>query len=354
MSHRVPFAIAVTVLFAAACSITTTTNDGGSSGGTSGSSGTSGTSGGTSGASGTSGGTSGASGASGGTSGTSGSSGGTSGTSGASGGTSGSSGATDAGTDAAGGVVKKGTLTVSQTLQVIGGNDYYSGYAFASFYQYDPSKVGPGACTTTTTGACSVIACNLASTQDAGVVSYPNAGTVTFTTPAPTTFTLSPTGANGAYNVPTTQTQIWTAGDTVTASATGGDVPAFSGKTVTAPSDVTVTAPVFDTSARTTLSRASDLSVAWSGGSVGNVQIMVSTSQVGVHSVSATCTFAATAGSATIPAAVMGQLDKADGTSIYGSIVVAPQNDVPFKAGDWDVTLRAGAGGKSGLFTATD
>jgi hypothetical protein len=336
-------AFAATLLVGVACSGTAATVDGTSSGGgaSSGSAGTSGA-GGSSGTAGSSG-TSSSSGTTS-SSGTSGSAGTTS-----SSGTSGSAG--DAGTGT--GIVKKGSLTVSQTKTVLAGKAYFATYAFASFYQYDSGTTGP--CATATIGTCTVTTCTLGGgTPDAGVVSYPNAGTITVTTPAPTTLTLTPTATHGTYTTPTGQVQIWTAGDTITASATGGDAAAFSGKAVTAPNDVVVTSPTFDGSAHASFSRAADLVVGWTGGSVGNVQVMVSTTQIGVRSVSAACTFPAPSGAGAIPAAVMSQLGKADGSSVYGSIVVTPQNDASFKDGDWDVTFRASAGGKSGVFTALD
>ena len=105
--------------------------------------------------------------------------------------------------------------------------------------------------------------------------------------------------------------------------------------------------------ARTTVSRTSALGVTWTGGT-GSVQVALNTSQQGVRSVSVTCIFPASGGGAQVPAAAMGKLDRANGTSIYGSMTVTPFEETAFSSGDWDVVFRASATGKSGLFTATN
>jgi hypothetical protein len=133
---------------------------------------------------------------------------------------------------------------------------------------------------------------------------------------------------------------LWDGGETLTASAAGQSVPAFSGKTVTAPKAITVTAPNCPGVGLPTgcgLSRATDLTVAWTGGADTSVQATL-TSNTQTRHVAVTCRFASSPG--TIGAAAMAKLDKDDaGHSnflwIYGS------NQTTFTAGGYDVTLEA-------------
>jgi hypothetical protein len=167
-------------------------------------------------------------------------------------------------------------------------------------------------------------------------------------------FTLSP-GADGSYTLATGSDQLWTAGGSVAVTATGAAVPAFSGA-VSAPADIEVTAPAFGLNNYVTISRATDLPVTWTGGGVGNVTITFTTVDPkpmgGFTSVS--CVVPEAPGSTAIPAAIIGKLAKADGATILGSFSVVPSNETPLKAGDFDVTLRAGGTSYSGNFRASD
>lgn len=252
---------------------------------------------------------------------------------------------------------KKGQIIVSQTTTIAANNAYYSSYATAYFYAYDPNSLGGSQCTITTSGSCTVTECNLSggSATDGGVGVAPNAGTLTITGgQIAGAMTLTPTNTNGSYTVPVLQSRIFTPGATLGVSATGGTVPAFSGKTVQAPADLTVVAPAFDSQNRTSLSRAGALSVAWSGASTGSVQVALTTSQQYVRSVSAVCTFSAAGGGAQVPAAVMGKLDRANNTTVYGSMTITPVQETAFQSGGWDITFRAQGTGKAGLFTTSD
>ena len=84
------------------------------------------------------------------------------------------------------------------------------------------------------------------------------------------------------------------------------------------------------------------------------MQVALTTSQQNVRSVSVTCIFPASGGAAQVPAAVMAKLDRANGSSIYGSMTVTPFEETPFTSGGWDIAFRASASGKSGLFVASN
>jgi hypothetical protein len=253
--------------------------------------------------------------------------------------------------------VKKGQIIVSQTTTAAANNTYYSSYATAYFYAYDPNSLGASQCAITTAGSCTVTECNLSggSAGDGGVAVPPNAGTLTITGGQISgALTLTPTNTNGSYTAPVLQSRIFSPGATLSVSATGGAVPAFSGKTVQAPPDLTVTAPAFDGQNRTSLSRAGALSVGWTGAGPGSVQVALTTSQQYVRSVSAVCMFPAAGGGAQVPAAVMGKLDRANNTTIYGSMTITPVEETAFQSGGWDIAFRAQGTGKAGLFTTSD
>jgi len=307
----------------------------------------------------------------GGSSGSSGSSGGSS--SGSSGSSGSSSGSTDGGSSS-GGTVKTGLLSATQITIVAGSQTIYSTSLFATFIAASAGSSGGGGnspCTTTTEGSCKVTDCTFATSDagptdagprpdagpapDAGPVMADNAGVLTIKGGklAAAGVTLSP-GANGAYSPTTGSTQIFAGGDTVTVDAVGAQVPAFSGKALQTPNDIVLTSPTFDTAAKTSFPRDADLNVAWTGGGTGNLNVNVTSIRSGTRSVTIACTFGASGGTGVVPTAALSKLDQTDGTTVFGSISIQPQNSVPFTSGDWNVTFTTTATGKSGLFTTTN
>jgi hypothetical protein len=142
-------------------------------------------------------------------------------------------------------------------------------------------------------------------------------------------------------------------GETITASAAGADVAAFSGKTVTAPNPITVTAPTCTLNMTTfmydcgTQSLASDLTVSWTGGASTGVTAQITTSKASdLRSV--VCSF--TSSPATIPAAALGMLGKtADGYT--ANLSVAPTNTTAFTSGGYSIDLTASSNGAAGTLT---
>jgi hypothetical protein len=247
-------------------------------------------------------------------------------------------------------VLKTGLISIDQRTS-LGPPDSYNGSANALFLE-SSSAVNPS-CAVTTSGPCTATVCTTsgAGGGDAGALTYPSAGTITITTPMGPGFTLSP-GADGSYTFTTRQGQLWTAGGSVAVSAAGAAVPAFSGA-VSAPPDITLTAPVFGANTYVTISRATDLAVTWTGGGAGNVRITFGTTHTGSFT-GVQCVVPQGPGAAAIPAAVLGKLAKADGATILGSFAVVPLNDTNLKAGDFDVILRATGTSVSGGFRASD
>lgn len=54
-----------------------------------------------------------------------------------------------------------------------------------------------------------------------------------------------------------------------------------------------------------------------------------------------------------VPSAALSKLEKADGTSVYGSVSISPSSETTFSAGAYTTTFRVTATGKVGMFTAS-
>jgi hypothetical protein len=173
-------------------------------------------------------------------------------------------------------------------------------------------------CTTNSIGPCDLGSCGTATM-------YPNAGTLTLTG-GMQTVTLTP-GTDGSYSDASGTTALWNGGETLTITASGGTVPAFSGS-LRAPTPITVTglAGAAWPTAMVNVARTTDLVVTWTPAS-GTVLIGIGNQTSGM-----TCLFDASAGTGTIPsqalqmlAAGMAELDVSSGDQqmlMAGSIPV--------------------------------
>ena len=134
--------------------------------------------------------------------------------------------------------------------------------------------------------------------------------------------------------------RLWNGGETLTVSATGGDVPAFSGKTVTAPSEITLTAPVCSpelASADCGLSRSADLTIAWTGGASTTVLATLRSNRSNRHVVM-NCRFASSPG--IVSAEAMSKLG-ADDAGYSSVLSIQGSNRTTFTAGDYDIAFEA-------------
>lgn len=184
-------------------------------------------------------------------------------------------------------------------------------------------------CTTIEDGDCLVIECS----TDPLTVIRRSAGAVTVTGGS-REVTLTPDASN-EYAASSSATEgLFDGGETVRVAAAGDHVPAFE-VSATAPSAITFSAPNFF--APITVDRTQDLEVTWTGGADGVAVAVVAT--VGAdRTVDVVCEFPASAGSGSIPAAVLGQLpDPSEITSAAVSGGVRSQEQV--ETGDWLVTL---------------
>jgi hypothetical protein len=106
------------------------------------------------------------------------------------------------------------------------------------------------------------------------------------------------------YQIGTVQTWF-TTGQTVTASATGGTVPAFA-QSVTAGPFVPITTPSMSGGA-VTIPTSADLAVTWSGGQGGATMLLELIGQAGAGQLAVTCQWDATLGHGAVPHALLQQ-----------------------------------------------
>jgi hypothetical protein len=202
-----------------------------------------------------------------------------------------------------------------------------------------PANVAPP-CTTRTEGACTITQCNFTSADagapdpDAGVANTTRSAGVITVSGGGQMVQLTP-GANGTYPTDTQRMSVFAPGTELTVSAAGDamGVAAFTG-TVTMPGPITVTAPMISLTAPTTIARAQPLMVTWTGGTTGKVSVVMASSASGGASIS--CSYDATAGSATVPATVLMALPMGDGSIAIGGSSTREQT-----AGGFNVTLTA-------------
>jgi hypothetical protein len=154
--------------------------------------------------------------------------------------------------------------------------------------------------------------------------------------------------ANRQY-VWTANAALWNGGETLTASSTGGVVPAFS-QTVVAPGAVNVTSPACDGSSCGTIDCAQDLPVSWTGTSGLHLRFRSVS-----HSPSAEryvdCSFTSSPG--VVPAAALGMVFRSNGLA-SPEVLIDSFNATTFSAGDYDITLRASARQPGGFFATVN
>ncbi len=200
----------------------------------------------------------------------------------------------DSGAMSAGEVARIGRVSVIYNTISNGA----SGGLSATFWQATSS-----ACTERTVGPCDVLRCNLA---DGGTppVTELSAGTIDIGG-GTSSATLAPASDSSyAYggNLPT-----YAAGDSITVSASGAAIPAFS-TSVAFGSPISITAPGL--SGAPVIDHTKDLAITWTGGGSSHVLVAISES-VPDRSVFITCVFDEVSGSATVPAGAVSDLEVA-------------------------------------------
>jgi hypothetical protein len=148
------------------------------------------------------------------------------------------------------------------------------------------------------------------------------------------TMTLTPGGYG--YNTVSGSVAFFTGGETVKFAAPGNakGAPAFD-TTLSAPSSVTITSPVFDSQGRVTVGGGQNLTVKWSGATAGEVATQIS-SGTSAKSAIARCAFPTASGQGVVPASVISAV-KAVGAQT--SIVISSESRTVKNPDGWDLTI---------------
>ena len=226
----------------------------------------------------------------------------------------------DSGSSSGGGSLPYfGAMTASRT--VAGATTIYtiSGGFFATPDVSIPDASAAATCPTagTVSGSCCFVppaAPSDAGASDAGATfSFVSAGAITFKDGTAAIAALNP-GTNGAYGISSANNPSvkWQPGDTLAVSAAGSAVKSFTGNLVTVQDFAGVT-PALSYTTPATVPITADFAVKWTPGSASTVRLFVDavkgTAQVG----SIACDVADSAGSATVPAALLSKLTTGDG-----------------------------------------
>jgi hypothetical protein len=261
------------------------------------------------------------------------------GVAGSGGGAAGSGGATGAGTQV-------GVIALSRLCLLDGGNCSNDGYTY--FY----ASVD-GGCVWTMVSGCQVFDCHYIGIKP----DYASAGVVTIDGTqfdgGPITFDDHGDGGypNFASYFAIDPPPLWSGGETLTVTATGLTVPAFSGKTVRAPHDLSLTGPTCPGGWCGNFSRSQPFTVAWSGGAGSEATVKLSSYTPANWQAVVVCNLPSSPG--TIPAAAMAHLwASSDAGSIDGgynaALLVSPSNTTTFKSGTFDISFSATGRGEGG------
>ena len=145
---------------------------------------------------------------------------------------------------------------------------------------------------------------------------------------------LVPSGTT--YDLASGKTFLWHGGETITVTGDGKDVPAFT-TTLTAPSKLTLTAPALPPTQNDLLivTKSVDFSATWTGASSGQMVLYFDAAD-GSMAYTSTCTFNASDGKATVPAAALAPFPKGSGT--FNFYVKEVANAI---AGTWSIKFTA-------------
>lgn len=143
---------------------------------------------------------------------------------------------------------------------------------------------------------------------------------------------LTPKSDN-TYAPSTGATSLYSGGETLSVTAEGKDVPAFT-TTLTAPGTITLAAPVV-TAGALTVKRSTGVTATFSGTSSGVVVLYFSATSASM-AFSATCTFDAAAGSGSVPPAAFADFPAGGGTFDF----YVKQSSIVMPAG-WQVHFTA-------------
>jgi hypothetical protein len=227
------------------------------------------------------------------------------------------------GSDGGGGADSGGTVTAGEVSFASGGSGPLSGaYTIVGAFDRGSGSLGGGAAgiCEAPVGGCTY--CN--SHVDGGIsggnlmITLLSAGVLTVKDGTTTLGTLdyqADDAGMGDYEIDSNSdpTLTWAAGDTLSASATGGQIPAFSAS-ITAPQDIAGLTPALSLTSTTTVSTGAPFVLSWTPSSDTGAQMVLVLGGFGGGGGTASCTAADSAGSITVPVAVLQKLGMGGGT----------------------------------------
>ncbi|MGC4119033.1 MAG: hypothetical protein QM765_31595 [Myxococcales bacterium] len=174
-----------------------------------------------------------------------------------------------------------------------------------------------------------------------------SAGTLTVSGLIPGAINLSP-AADGYQE--SGVMRVWEPGAVLSVSATGEVVPAFGGRTITAPADIVVTEPLWRAGSFGSISRSAPLTVAWAGQAPVGVSLTSMTSE---RILTLRCRLTESPG--TVPAEALSNLWAPDAGGV-NALSIRPRQVVQFTVQDWEIELSAmgSGGGNAGAFSVSD
>lgn len=207
-----------------------------------------------------------------------------------------------------------------------------SPYVSASFFteaHNGPPGSGLDGCAVTTSGACTYYSCT--GSDQPGV----RAGTIEVSGVWPTPTTVDLRCDTNSYEY-AASSPGFAAGQTLTVSASGANVPAFGPQGVVAPPLALLTSPAFD-AGMTSVSTSADLPIAWTGGQAGATMLLKVASNTSPSTFSYTsCSWDASAGQGTIPAVVLKPFSGTNQQMSYGQY-----RSTAFSSGAYSISLSA-------------
>ncbi len=251
----------------------------------------------------------------------------------------------------------RGEVLVSQSVREVGTRSVFSSHLSASFLEVGAPTPSP--CVERREGSCVLRVCNqtgaiVANTRTAGAITW--WGLLPLERDAGSDGGLDGGAADGGVDggedggaldggwllhpndaglvgVSAPQ-RLFFAGSELSATASGGDLPAFSTPTLLAPAQLTLTTPRC-VPACPPLPRDTGFDVGWSGVGEGDVFVQLTTPQVTV-----TCSAPATSGTLTVPPSLMAELTPSV-SSGEATMLVKTRTSVQFDAGGFDVAFAA-------------
>jgi hypothetical protein len=221
-----------------------------------------------------------------------------------------------------------GNVFVYLTHSTSGSFDFRSTSVGATFYDAIPAT-GTATCNAVTDAECVVTACS--GTSSSGTATEAAAGDVTVAGAGQTVMLHT---ALDSHQTVSAQTLYWTGGETLDITSTGATVGAFNDSLVV-PSQIQVSAPYLPAGTAVPISRASGLTLNWTGGGAGDAVFILSA--VGASgSVSAVCRYPASQPPKVMPASVLSLFPAG-----MASFSASTQAQHEQRVGAWQVTSLA-------------